>query len=795
TMTSTKTVTSEPAQPGLTTSCRLQAITQPNPVDTSAASLLMTSTASSSSNVLTTISQPTGDYNPFGTNILTTVVDAFTRKELRTNNNDQEKAAAVVSNVPKMNFANAAKMGVVATTAQALQTKTTTTTTSLTSKLQQQNDQVTINIDAIDPPSPPPPDPKVAPGYRPPSTNTTPSYQHAHSLTVGGNSHISGSISPTVSRAPGSNRGLHSQQVSPSITSIKSTVIDDLSYHPHLQVQQPHALTVNGGAGITSLSSSSSTSSSPSSIKTGSNDPTLLISSNQIPSYPIVPLSHLQHSNNMFASLDDNNHQHKSFGPIGSHRPPEISSVLNENLLKIAANCEQPRQGKLYRTSSANNNPLPPFSNMMNYAQNNISSRGRSSLNPDAPDFHTRPMRPYPNKFQSNELMSANIMSIVKMVEERQKLSQHQQQNGTPMNTFSTQQASQPIGVGPPPTSGHQFVASQPFITASTGTFVQPVITPPPRQHPDIESTAAIHQQLQNFYRIQQQQQAPGTPQSLQPPPQSQWSPSLLQIANTLAANGQLPADTNKAAAFLAAYYYSNYLSRTNQNTNICDAIPQQHIPIINDILSKTDTTNVAYHSQDVNFRPSSIDLKDPTIIDSTTTFKIYGTNSGNQNLYSAPPPPSLTSMNGPSDSNTGVVISSNTNSTNVTPTKNMQQSSSTASSSSSTSSQTASTGGTGDHNSKTVPAAIGSERKRTTNVMDTKRPVASISGSNDWSTKLDIDPNIHQSSTSFNSNKSMPSSSSSTSSNYINNNIEHSSYVPLNGPSTNEYQRDYNQQ
>ncbi|CAF0855296.1 unnamed protein product, partial [Didymodactylos carnosus] len=781
---SMKTVASEPAQPGLTTSYRLQVTSQPASVDISATPLLAISTTTSTPttpiNTLTQIPKSPGDYNPFGTNILTTVVDAFTRKELRSNNNDQDKTAGIVSNVPKMNFANAAKMGVITTTAQSSQSKQTITNLSLTSKQQQQqNEQVTINVDVIDPPSPPPPDPKIAPGYRPPSTNTTPSHQHIQSLTASINSHIGDSISPTISRAPGSNRGLHSQQVSPSINSIKPTSIDDRSYHPHLQVQQPHILTVNGGSCIANLSSSSSTSSSPSSTKTGSNDPTVLVANNQIPSYPIVLPSHIQQQqqSNIFTSLDNNNNQHKSFGPIGSQRPPEMPSVLNENLLKLAATCEQPRQTKLYRTSSANNNPPQSFSNMMNYTQNNLSSRSRSSLNPNAPDFRTRPMGSYPNKFQSNEPMSVNIMSIAKMVEERQKLlQQQQQQNGTPS-----------------PTTIHQYVPSQPFITAPTGTFVQPVIAPPLGQHLDSESTAAIQQQLQNFYRIQQQQQQQTiTSQPPQLPPQSQWSPSLFQIANTLAANGQLPADTNTAAALVVAYYYSNYLSRTNQNINMYDTQQQQqqqHMPMMNDTLNKTDAINATYHSQDVNFRPSA----DPTITDSTTAaFKIYAANGGSQNLYSVPP--SSSSMNGLSDNNNLIVISSNANSTNVTPTKNMQQSSSITSSSSSASSHTASTSGSGDNNSKIVPAAIGSERKRTTNVMDAKRPTTSIGGSGDWSTKLDIDPNVHQASASFNSNKSVSSSSSSTSSNYITNNIEHSPYMSHNGQSTKEYQRDYNQ-
>jgi hypothetical protein len=41
--------------------------------------------------------------------------------------------------------------------------------------------------------------------------------------------------------------------------------------------------------------------------------------------------------------------------------------------------------------------------------------------------------------------------------------------------------------------------------------------------------------------------------------------PTTLQIANILASKGQLPQDPNQAAALVAAYYYTNFISRTQQ--------------------------------------------------------------------------------------------------------------------------------------------------------------------------------------------------------------------------------------
>jgi hypothetical protein len=137
---------------------------------------------------------------------------------------------------------------------------------------------------------------------------------------------------------------------------------------------------------------------------------------------------------------------------------------------------------------------------------NNPTYSNRSSLNPSAPEFQGP--------------LSSNIMNIARMMEQ--------------------QKQQQPIYPNIPTTRSCQ--------------------------QADIDAIQHVQNQVLHFYHLQTNQQQHLVQQPLPPPPQL---PTTLQIANTLASRGQLPQDTNQAAALVASYYYTNFLSRTQQTNNI----------------------------------------------------------------------------------------------------------------------------------------------------------------------------------------------------------------------------------
>ncbi len=141
---------------------------------------------------------------------------------------------------------------------------------------------------------------------------------------------------------------------------------------------------------------------------------------------------------------------------------------------------------------------------------NNPNYSNRSSLNPSAPEFQGP--------------LSSNIMNIARMMEQQKQ----------------QQQQPSPIYPNIPPTRSCQ--------------------------QSDIEAIQHVQNQVLHFYHLQTNQQQHLVQQPLPPPPQL---PTTLQIANILASRGQLPQDTNQAAALVASYYYTNFLSRTQQTNNI----------------------------------------------------------------------------------------------------------------------------------------------------------------------------------------------------------------------------------
>lgn len=315
-----------------------------------------------------------------------------------------------------------------------------------------------IVITRDEPTSPPLPDPKIAPGYRgPPSAGTTPIHQQLlRTSNFDPHSHLS--------RAPGANR--HQQSISPSMNKV--------------------LLDQNGHTGS---STASSTSSSPSSLKQQT------------------------HSS---ISLDQ---QPKPFGVIGSHRmplppaPTTTDASFAENALQMRA--------KFNRTLSANNTPIyqptptPPM--MMNNPAYANLSRSRSNLNPSAPEFQhfhrlSSPFIPPNPTAVSNGPVSANIMNIARMMEQKQ----------------------QPAPMYPAP--------------------------PTQAQASDLERMQHVQNQVLHFFQMHANQ--PHVP----PPPQL---PTTLQIASILASSGHLPPDPNQAAAVVAAYYYKNFMSRNQQPNSV----------------------------------------------------------------------------------------------------------------------------------------------------------------------------------------------------------------------------------
>ena len=315
-----------------------------SPPPSVSSSLLVVSSATPTPTNVTT----TGEYNPFASNILTTsIVDVLTK-------NKEPVDESNVSSATKMNFANVAKMNVPSKSSH--------------------HEPITITMD--EPLSPPPPDPKIAPGYRGPSSaGTTPIHPQQQIIRPMNYD----SLSPTsqLSRAPGANR--HQQSISPSM----NKVLHDQN-------------------GQTGSSTTSSTSSSPSSIKQQANQ-------------------------QGFNSLEQ---QQKPFGPIGSHRTPiptTADGTYNENPMQMRT--------KFNRTLSANNTPMypqaPPPPMMLNNPAYANMSRSRSNLNPSAPEFqqfnHLPPsqlpvfMPPTPQAPPSNGSLSANIMNFARMMEQNQQ--------------------------------------------------------------------------------------------------------------------------------------------------------------------------------------------------------------------------------------------------------------------------------------------------------------------------------------------------------------------------------------
>jgi hypothetical protein len=129
---------------------------------------------------------------------------------------------------------------------------------------------------------------------------------------------------------------------------------------------------------------------------------------------------------------------------------------------------------------------------------------------------------PSPQAPISNGPLSANIMNIARMMEQKQQQ----------LYTNNTNVPVQPPPVVPPPSR--------------------------PLQQSDMEAMQQhVQNQVLHYWRLHANQQ-----QLVPPPPQL---PTTLQIANILASKGQLPQDPNQAAALVAAYYYTNFISRTQQ--------------------------------------------------------------------------------------------------------------------------------------------------------------------------------------------------------------------------------------
>ena len=487
-----------------------------------------------------------------------------------------------------MNFANVAKMNVPSKSSH--------------------HEPIVITMN--EPTSPPPPDPKIAPGYRGPSSAGTTPIHHSQQMIRTTNYD---SLSPTaqVSRAPGANR--HQQSISPSMNKV--------------------LLDQNGQTGS---STASSTSSSPSSIKQQSNQ--------------------FIHPQQLFTSLEQQQQQHKPFGPIGSHRPPVPNTAdvtYSENPLQMRT--------KFNRTLSANNTPIyqqappPPSPMMLNNPAYANMSRSRSNLNPSAPEFqhgNRLPppfMPPLPTSPQtpiSNGPLSANIMNIARMMEQKQ---QQLYTNNTNIPIHPSQPPPPPQAVVPPP-------------------------PPPPPSRPFQQAEMeAMQQHVQNqvlhYWRLHANQQ-----QLVPPPPQL---PTTLQIANILASKGQLPQDPNQAAALVAAYYYTNFLSRTQQQAQT----PTNNIP-----LSSNVNKNV-YETMNTP-APTASNSDDASL-----------TNDGQVQV------PVIAEPN--------VILANSNHSTGP---------SSSSSSSASTS---------GDH--KMVPAAIGSERRRHIPMPNTVGSTP-IGNTSDWS-------------------------------------------------------------
>jgi hypothetical protein len=234
--------------------------------------------------------------------------------------------------------------------------------------------------------------------------------------------------------------------------------------------------------------------------------------------------------------------------------------------------------------------------------------------------------------------------------------------------------------------------------TNNTNVPVQPppVVPPPsrPLQQSDMEAMQQhVQNQVLHYWRLHANQQ-----QLVPPPPQL---PTTLQIANILASKGQLPQDPNQAAALVAAYYYTNFISRTQQQQ-------QQQ--------SQTQTNNISLSSnvnKNVYETMSTQQQQQPP---QTTS------NSDDIPLTSVDP------INAQMIVEPNVILSNSNHSTGPS------------------SSSSSSTSANNDH--KMVPAAIGSERKRHMPMPTTVGPMP-IGSTGDWSSvskqSYPIDPYLQQ--------------------------------------------------
>ncbi|CAF5095171.1 unnamed protein product, partial [Rotaria sp. Silwood1] len=113
-------------------------------------------------------------------------------------------------------------------------------------------------------------------------------------------------------------------------------------------------------------------------------------------------------------------------------------------------------------------------------------------------------------------------------------------------------------------------------------------------QQSDMEAIQHVQNQVLHFYHLQTNQQQHLVQQPLPPPPQL---PTTLQIANILASRGQLPQDTNQAAALVASCYYTNFLSRTQPTNNNISLSPNVNTNSDDIPLTSVDPTVIISNS------------------------------------------------------------------------------------------------------------------------------------------------------------------------------------------------------
>ena len=247
------------------------------------------------------------------------------------------------------------------------------------------------------------------------------------------------------------------------------------------------------------------------------------------------------------------------FGPIGSHRtsclPPSVDPNYSDNSVPIRTNFNQ---------TPPISNPIPfqavpsqPSIMLNNHGFMTMPSN-RSNLNPGAPEFqhaHRLPTGFIPSTGGvsplNNAPMSANIMGMARMMEQQQ----------------------------------------HPNYLQSVASPVYPVYRAPTPTPSEIETMQHVQNQVLHFFHLHANQQ-----QMMPPPPQL---PTTLQIANMLAAKGQLPQDLNQAAALVAAYYYTNFMSRVPISTTMTNNIPTSSTVNTNGfkMVNPNQTDDISVHS------------------------------------------------------------------------------------------------------------------------------------------------------------------------------------------------------